>query len=215
MKNNEFLSPSQLAWRRYKKNIAGMISLVFIILCALTAVFAYFIIPDNTPDANTQILEISTQKPGFEVDILNQVPTSLRTATNSMWATMAIISAPWNTMTVLSVASSKPMQPLTMIICTSISLAVHILANCWRRGQIQQHRLNGASLTKRVVSFLFFHTVIPRENSLTKHLPIHACLKTSAAWWNSGLGQRHPHRILSSQFRGWKPQLSLTLPILV
>ena len=70
MKNNDFLSPSQLAWRRYKRNIAGMISLIFIILCALTAVFAYFIIPDNTPDANTQILEISTQKPGFEVDIL-------------------------------------------------------------------------------------------------------------------------------------------------
>ena len=70
MKNNDFLSPSQIAWRRYKKNIAGMISLVFIILCAVMAVFAYFIIPDNTPDTNTQILEISTQKPGFEVDIL-------------------------------------------------------------------------------------------------------------------------------------------------
>ncbi len=70
MKNNEFLSPSQLAWHRYKSNTAGMISLVFIVLCALMAVFAYFIIPDGTPDANTQILEISTQKPGFEVDIL-------------------------------------------------------------------------------------------------------------------------------------------------
>ena len=70
MKNSDFLSPSQLAWRRFKKNIAGMISLVFIILCAVMALLAYFIIPDNTPDANTQILEISTQKPGFEVDIL-------------------------------------------------------------------------------------------------------------------------------------------------
>lgn len=70
MKNNEFLSPGQIARRRYKSNTAGMISLIFIILCALMAVFAYFIIPDNTPDANTQILEISTQKPGFEVDIL-------------------------------------------------------------------------------------------------------------------------------------------------
>ena len=62
MKNNEFLSPGQIAWRRYKSNTAGMISLIFIILCALMAIFAYFIIPDNTPDANTQILEISTQK---------------------------------------------------------------------------------------------------------------------------------------------------------
>lgn len=70
MKNDEFLSPSQIAWRRYKKNIAGMISLIFIILCALMAIFAYFIIPDDTPNANTQILDISTQKPGFEVNML-------------------------------------------------------------------------------------------------------------------------------------------------
>jgi len=70
MKNNEFLSPSQIAWQRYKKNVTGMISLIFIVLCAFVAIFAYFIIPDDTPDANTQILEISTQKPGFEVDIL-------------------------------------------------------------------------------------------------------------------------------------------------
>lgn len=70
MSNNEFLSPGQLAWRRFRKNIAGMISLIFIILCVFLAVFAYYIIPDDTPDANTQILEISTQKPGFEVDVL-------------------------------------------------------------------------------------------------------------------------------------------------
>jgi peptide/nickel transport system permease protein len=70
MKNDEILSPGQIAWRRFKKNVSGMISLVFIVLCALMAIFAYFIIPDNTPDANTQILEISTQKPGFEVDML-------------------------------------------------------------------------------------------------------------------------------------------------
>jgi len=70
MKNNGFLSPSQIAWRRYKKNVTGMISLIFIILCAVLSIFAYYIIPDSTPDANTQILEISTQKPGFEADVL-------------------------------------------------------------------------------------------------------------------------------------------------
>ena len=47
-----------------------MVSLIFIVLCALLAIFAYYIIPDDTPDANTQILEICTQKPGFEVDVL-------------------------------------------------------------------------------------------------------------------------------------------------
>lgn len=70
MRNKDFQSPAQIAWQRYKRSVTGMISLIFIGLCILLATFAYFIIPDNTPNANTQILEISTQKPGFEVDIL-------------------------------------------------------------------------------------------------------------------------------------------------
>ena len=70
MKNNKILSPNQIAIERFKKNTTGVISLVFILLCGFVALFAYFIIPDKTPYANTQILEISTRKPGFEVDIL-------------------------------------------------------------------------------------------------------------------------------------------------
>ena len=70
MNKNKILSPNQIALQRFKKNATGVISLVFILLCGLIALFAYFIIPDKTPYANTQILEISTQKPGFEVDML-------------------------------------------------------------------------------------------------------------------------------------------------
>lgn len=70
MKDKKILSPNQIAIERFKKNVTGVISLIFIILCGLIALFAYFIIPDKTPYANTQILEISTQKPGFEVDML-------------------------------------------------------------------------------------------------------------------------------------------------
>lgn len=70
MKNDKILSPNQIALQRFKKNITGVISLIFITLCGFTALFAYFIIPDKTPYANNQILEISTQKPGFEVDML-------------------------------------------------------------------------------------------------------------------------------------------------
>ena len=47
-----------------------MASCGFVILWALLALFAYVIIPDKTPNANRQILEISTKKPGFEVDML-------------------------------------------------------------------------------------------------------------------------------------------------
>lgn len=84
MKNKEFLSPSQIAWQRYRKNVTGMISLIFIVLCTLVAIFAYYIIPDDTPDANTQILEISTQKPGFEVDIL-LVPKPIKIEKAGFW----------------------------------------------------------------------------------------------------------------------------------
>ena len=63
-------SPKALAWKRFRSNKLGMVSLGFVILWALFALFAYVIIPDKTPNANRQILEISTKKPGFEVDML-------------------------------------------------------------------------------------------------------------------------------------------------
>ena len=63
-------SPKALAWKRFRNNKLGMFSCGFVILWALLALFAYVIIPDKTPNANRQILEISTKKPGFEVDML-------------------------------------------------------------------------------------------------------------------------------------------------
>ena len=42
----------------------------FVLLWALLALFAYLVILDKTPNANRQLLEISTKKPGFEVDML-------------------------------------------------------------------------------------------------------------------------------------------------
>ena len=63
-------SPKALAWKRFRSNKLGMVSCGFVLIWALTALFAYLIIPDKTPNANRQILEISTKKPGFEVDML-------------------------------------------------------------------------------------------------------------------------------------------------
>ena len=63
-------SPKALAWKRFRSNKLGMVSCGFVILWALLALFAYLIIPDKTPNANRQILEISTKKPGFEADML-------------------------------------------------------------------------------------------------------------------------------------------------
>ena len=63
-------SPSALAWQRFRKNKLGMAASIYILLVAFVALFAYYIIPDPTPNANRQLLELSTRKPGFEVDML-------------------------------------------------------------------------------------------------------------------------------------------------
>lgn len=63
-------SPKTVAWRRFKRNIMGMIAISFIIVAMILALFAYCFIPDKTPHANRQLLEIGTMKPGFRVSML-------------------------------------------------------------------------------------------------------------------------------------------------
>ena len=84
MEKDKIQSPASIAWKRFKKNRAGVISSAFIILCAFVAIFAYYIIPDDTPNANNQILEISTQKPGFSVDML-MIPKPNAVPKNNFW----------------------------------------------------------------------------------------------------------------------------------
>lgn len=48
------------------KTWPGYIAASYIVLMALVAVFGYFIIPDSSSDANSQHVEISLKKPGFE-----------------------------------------------------------------------------------------------------------------------------------------------------
>ena len=69
-KKQQSQSPKALAWKRFRSNKLGMLSCFYVIVWALLALFAYLVIPDKTPNANRQILEISTKKPGFEVDML-------------------------------------------------------------------------------------------------------------------------------------------------
>ncbi len=63
-------SLSMLAWSRFKKNVLGMVSLSVIAITLLIAIAGYLVTPDSTPMCNTQILEISTQKPGFTIEFL-------------------------------------------------------------------------------------------------------------------------------------------------
>ena len=51
-------------WRKLLRNRAAVGGMVFIALCILIAIFAYFISPDSSPNANRIIVEIGGQKPG-------------------------------------------------------------------------------------------------------------------------------------------------------
>ena len=57
------LSPSRLAWQRFRRNHLAVASLVVIALFALVALLGYLITPDHTPDCNQQYLELATMKP--------------------------------------------------------------------------------------------------------------------------------------------------------
>lgn len=60
----------QNAWRRLKKNKGAVFGLVVIALAVIVAIFAYFIAPDRTPNANRIIVEIDGEKPGFKQNFL-------------------------------------------------------------------------------------------------------------------------------------------------
>ncbi len=65
-----YLSPNRRAWQRLLKNKPAVLGLVIIILAILLAIFAPFIAADHTPNANEQVLEINTEKPGFSIQML-------------------------------------------------------------------------------------------------------------------------------------------------
>lgn len=64
------ISFQQAAWKRLKKNKGAVFGLFIICIAILIAIFAYFIAPDNTPNANRIIVEIDGEKPGFQQQFL-------------------------------------------------------------------------------------------------------------------------------------------------
>ncbi|MEO8860881.1 MAG: ABC transporter permease [Ginsengibacter sp.] len=57
---------SHNAWNRLKKNNGAMTGVIIICLSVFTAIFAYFISTDSTPNADRQIVEIAASRPGFK-----------------------------------------------------------------------------------------------------------------------------------------------------
>ena len=64
--------------RKLLHNKASIIASVCIAIAVLTAIFAYWIAPDPSPNANRMILEISGQAPGFTMQYLKLKKTEAR-----------------------------------------------------------------------------------------------------------------------------------------
>lgn len=78
-------SLTRIAWQRLKKNKLALFGM-FIIFCALfVSILGPSIRPDSTPKANDQILEITTQKPGFTVELL-KIRKNKKHVETSFWS---------------------------------------------------------------------------------------------------------------------------------
>lgn len=63
-------SLSYHAWQRLKKNKLALFGMFIIAVSTVIALLGPVIRPDSSPKANNQILEITTRKPGFSIDLL-------------------------------------------------------------------------------------------------------------------------------------------------
>jgi peptide/nickel transport system permease protein len=68
--SNTSQSFAAAAWKRLKKNKGAVFGLLIISIAILIALFAYFIAPDKTPNANRIIVEIDGERPGFKQQFL-------------------------------------------------------------------------------------------------------------------------------------------------
>ncbi|MEX0967495.1 MAG: ABC transporter permease [Bacteroidia bacterium] len=65
-------SPAWHTRKRFLKNRLAVVGLSYILLLTLIAIPGYLILPDPSPDANAQIIELKTQPPGTQALILKK-----------------------------------------------------------------------------------------------------------------------------------------------
>lgn len=63
-------SSSSSAWNRFLRNPLSLSGMIIILMAMLAAILGYLIIPDKSPYANQQHIEIAARKPGFRVQML-------------------------------------------------------------------------------------------------------------------------------------------------
>ena len=56
---------SQQTWKRLKKNKGALFGLMIIAAAVFIAIFGYLVVPDASPNADRQTVEIQAKKPGY------------------------------------------------------------------------------------------------------------------------------------------------------
>ena len=68
---------SALAWRKFRQNKLAYGFLIFIGICFIISILGYLVVPDSSPEANEQYLELAAKKPGFKVLML-KIPKKIK-----------------------------------------------------------------------------------------------------------------------------------------
>ncbi|MGI4869601.1 MAG: ABC transporter permease [Janthinobacterium lividum] len=77
-------SPSYYVRQRLWQNRPAVAGLGFILLCALVALLGYWVLPDNSPNANNGLIQLQKQPPGFRAT-LRQVPDPAAPPPANIW----------------------------------------------------------------------------------------------------------------------------------
>jgi len=72
---------TKIAFQKFKRNLWGVLSFSFLVLCVFVAIFAYVLAPDNSQNANQMHLSIHSKAPGFKVTMLT-IPSTEKIETN-------------------------------------------------------------------------------------------------------------------------------------
>jgi peptide/nickel transport system permease protein len=67
---DQSFSFQQAAWKKLKQHKSAMAGLYIILLAILVAIFAYWLAPDHSPNANRMMVEIGGKHPGYEQQFL-------------------------------------------------------------------------------------------------------------------------------------------------
>ncbi|HEX8425508.1 ABC transporter permease [Hymenobacter sp.] len=79
--------PSYYVRQRLLQNRPAMAGLGFIVLCTLVAVLGYWVLPDNSPNANNSLVQLQKEPPGFQATVLRLSLTEAAAVTDNVFVT--------------------------------------------------------------------------------------------------------------------------------